>query len=253
MASNNYEELTKKCQEIFEKLILENKDEIDQLNKKEVKKHQRTRSMAPPNSYGLYGSSRRQCDIECTIVRPRSNSVPVTFLSEYNAKQVNDMSSNTTLPKPTIEPIQEEGEFKITNQRSNCGIVSTDPLLNAELRKISSKMDTHTRSKSLSSISEDDVLSIEDLINKQIEEQEKKQKKNITRNRSNSYSCGYTNIKKAPLSVDEYKKRVELEVYRQQIKCHEKIEFDNYERSKYQKFLKWQEIDFQNKKNSWNI
>ncbi|KAG4107126.1 hypothetical protein H8356DRAFT_1625804 [Neocallimastix lanati (nom. inval.)] len=253
MATNNYEELTKKCQEIFDKLILENKEEIDQLNKKEVKKHQRTRSMAPPNSYGLYGSSRRQCDIECTLVRPRSNSVPATLLSGYNVKEVNNMNNNTMLSKFSIEPIQEEGEFKITNQRSNSGIVSTDPLLNAELRKISSKMDTHTRSKSLSFISEDDVLSIEDLINNQIEEQEKKQKKIITRNRSYSYSCGNSNIKKEPLSVDEYKKRVELEVYRQQIRCHEKIEFDNYERNKYQKFLKWQEVDFQNKKNSWNI
>jgi len=255
MATNNYDELTKKCQEIFDKLILENKDEIEQLNKKEGSKHQRTKSMAPPNSYGLYGSSRKQCNIECTLVRPRSHSVPASFLSEFNAKQPTDCCINSSLPKLTIEPIQEEGEFKITNQRSkmNNYTVSTDPVLNAELRKISSKMEVHSRSKSLSSISETDILDIDNLINKQIEEQEKKENLPNKRSRSYSYCYGNSYLNKAPLSVDEYKKRVELEVYRQQIKCHEKLEIDNYERSKYQKFLKWQEIDYQNKKNSWNI
>ena len=256
MATNNYDELTKKCQEIFDKLILENKDEIEKLNKKEETRHQRTRSMAPPNSYGLYGSSRRQCDIECTIVRPRSQSVPLSFLSDYNAKQPNNTPINTNLARPTVEPIQEEGEFNIYNQRSkmNNYTISTDQLLNAELRKISSKMDTHNRSKSLSSISENDILNIESLINKQEEEQNKERtQKKAYRSRSHSYSYGNSYLNRTPLSIDEYKKRVELEVYRQQIKCHEKLEFENYERNKYQKFLKWQEIDYQNKKNSWNI
>ncbi|ORX83065.1 hypothetical protein BCR32DRAFT_326559 [Anaeromyces robustus] len=258
MASNNYDELTKKCQEIFEKLILENKDEIDELNAKDAKKNTRPKSMAPPNSYGLYGSSRRQCDIECTLIRPRSNSVPASFLSEYNTKQVNDLPiNNNTLIKPTIEPIQEEGEFRITNQRPKFTnyTVSTDPNLNAKLRKISNKMETHSRSKSLSAISENDVLSIDSLIKEKDKENEnenenetKPEMKKANRYRSYSYCYG-----KAPLSVDEYKKRVELEVYRQQIKCHEKLEFENHERNKYQKFLKWQEIDYQNKRSSWNI
>jgi len=249
MATNNYDELTKKCQEIFDKLILENKDEIDELNKKGVN-HQRTKSMmAPPNSYGLYGSSRKQCDIECTIVRPRSQSVPALFLSEYSDKQA------IGLQRPTIEPIQEEGEFRISTQRSkmNNYTVSTDPVLNAELRKISSKMEVHNRSKSLSAISEGDILDIETLINKEMEK-EKKETLPSRRGRSYSYCYGNSYLHKAsPLSVDEYKKRVELEVYRQQIRNHEKLECDNYERSKYQKFLKWQEIDYQNKRNSWNI
>ncbi|OUM65695.1 hypothetical protein PIROE2DRAFT_69050 [Piromyces sp. E2] len=250
MATNNYEELTKKCQEIFDKLILENKDEIDKLNKKEEKKHARTKSMAPPNSYGLYGSSRRQCDIECTIVRPRSRSVPASFLSEFNAKQACDMTPiNGGIIRPTIEPIQEEGEFKISQRPKYNYTVSTDPVLNAELRKISNNID-HNRSKSLSSISETGILNIENLINKC---EEVKEIKPVTRSRSYSYSYSNSYLAKAPLSIDEYKKRVELEVYRQQIKCHEKLEFENHERNKYQKFLKWQEIDYQNKRNSWNI
>jgi len=253
MATNNYEELTRKCQEIFDKLILENKDEIDQLNKIDEKKHARTKSMAPPNSYGLYGSSRRQCDIEC-IVRPRSHSVPASFLSEFNAKQPCDMTplNNSSLVRPTIEPIQEEGEFKISQRPKYSYTVSTDPVLNAELRKISNKID-HNRSKSLSSISETGILNIESLINNNEENETKEEAKPTTRSRSYSYCYGNSYLAKAPLSIDEYKKRVELEVYRQQIKCHEKLEFENHERNKYQKFLKWQEIDYQNKKNSWNI
>jgi len=259
MAANNYDELTRKCQEIFDKLILENKDEIEKLNK-EPKKVTRHRSMAPPNSYGLYGSSRRQCDIECTIIRPRSNSVPASFLSEYNAKipEMHSLNNNLTLAKPTFEPIQEEGEFKISERPKYNYTVSTDPVLNAELRKISSKMDTHCRSKSLSAISETGVLNIENLINnkKEDDENEIKEKKSGPkpyRSRSLSYSYGNPYLNKSPLDADEYKKRVELEVYRQQLKCYEKFECKNLERNKYQKFLKWQESDYQNKKNSWNI
>ncbi|ORX51454.1 hypothetical protein BCR36DRAFT_582998 [Piromyces finnis] len=259
MAANNYEELTKKCQEIFEKIILENKDEIEQLNKNDVKKHSRTLSMAPPNSYGLYGSSRRQCDIECTIIRPRSNSVPASFLSEYNTKHTKTMGNiNSSLVEPTVEPIQEEGEFEINERPKFNESTSTDPILNAKLRKLSSKVD-HSRSRSLSSISETEVLTVENIENidqlieeEKEEEKEEKEMKPITRNRSYSYCYGNAYLK-APLSIDEYKKRVELEVYRQQIKCYEKLEYDNLERSKYQKFLKWQEIDYQNKRSSWNI
>ena len=250
MATN--EELTRKCQEIFDKLILENKDEIDQLNKKEEKKHTRTKSMAPPNSYGLYGSSRRQCDIECTIVRPRSHSVPASFLSEFNAKTCDMNPINSSLVKTTIEPIQEEGEFEISQRPNYSSTVSTDPVLNAELRKISNKID-HNRSKSLSSISETGILNIDNLINQKEESEKTDEMKLPTRNRSYSYCYGNPYLAKAPLSIDEYKKRVELEVYRQQIKCNEKLEFENHERNKYQKFLKWQELDYQNKKNSWNI
>jgi len=258
MSSNSFDELTKKCQEIFDKLILENKDEIEKLNKKDEPKHVRPKSMAPPNSYGLYGSSRRQCDIECTIVRPRSQSVPASFLSEYNAKKPSNIPITNTMIKPSFEPIQEEGEFKITRQRPYFNYtVSTDPVLNAELRKISNRIETHNRSKSLSSISETGILNIDNLLNKELreepEEEEESKQSQANRNRSYSYCYGNSFLGKAPLSVDEYKKRVELEVYRQQIKCHEKLEFENHERSKYQKFLKWQEKDYQKKKNSWNI
>jgi len=253
MTTDNYDELTRRCQEIFDKLILENKDEIERLNKEESKKKiPRPRSMAPPNSYGLYGSSRRQCDIECTIVRPRSNSVPASFLSEYNAKAP-DMSSlnNMAMVKPPFEPIQEEGEFKICHRPKFNYTVSTDPVLNAELRKISSKMDTHSRSKSLSSISETDVLSIDSIVNKKETNEEAKK---AYRGRSLSYCFGSSFFNdKEPLDADEYNKRVELEVYRQQINCYEKLESKNHERNKYQKFLKWQEIDYQNKRSSWNI
>jgi len=253
MATNNYDELTRKCQEIFDKLILENKDEIEQLNKNEEKNH-KTKPMAPPNSYGLYGSSRKQCDIECTIVRPRSHSVPASFLSEYNAKQVNDINMDNTLFKnkpSTFEPIQEEGEFKFAQRPKYNYTISTDPVLNAELRKISNDING-SYPKSLSSISETEILNIESLINKNEGKEPKENAKITNIGRSYSYSYGNTYIK-SPLSIDEYKKRVELEVYRQQIKCHEKLEFENIKRNKYQKFLKWQEVDYQNKKNSWNI
>lgn len=299
MASNdNIDELTRKCQEIFENLILESKNEIDILNKDKIlnkrnistkKPYQPTETRSksicyiPPNSYGMYGPTRYQCDIECPPSRPRSNSVPnfshniITSDDEFDEPE-NQSPNPSILMTPTVEPIQEEGEFKIVQRAKSVGhnfryskskkyntkyedenllIASLKQALEKESENANKTCNSHSRSRSLSSISESEILKIENSGCEEANNDEdgvraKKQPK-MNRNRSNSYCFGCYQLQSNEVqSINEYKQRVEYEVYCQQYRRHEKLALENKERNKYQEFLKWQEKDYQKKRNSWS-
>lgn len=306
--SKNVEDLTKKCQEIFKKLILENKDEIEALNKKNINelvistsdtqnKSNRRKSMtsAPPNSYGMYGPSNYQCDIECMpSFRSRSKSVPVINTVNITKSEIRNQINSLAMEKinepikekystyfsQSIEPIQEDCEFKPCQRaksisrdfkyKYNAKIKRNEELIESLLQQEKEKnlmsqnlslvipsINGHSRSHSLSSISESDVLSTEDIIKKE-KELDNKMNSNIKKGpskacrcRSNSYCYGYSHYNLT--NLDEYKKKIENEVYRQQIKRYEQMETNNIERRNLQKFLKWQETDYQKKRSSWSF